>query len=255
VLHIPLGQLEPNPYQTRQHVDEHYLQELADSIVANGVLQPVIVRPARDGRFTLIAGECRWRASKLAGKATIPAIVREVSNQQALEMTIIENLQRQDLNCWEQAQAFGRLAKEFQLTQEEIAKRTGLERSSVANYLRLLKLPQEVQELLRDGKLEFGQAKVLMSVGDPHDLVAYARQAANLGMSVRELQDWIERSENPRERPDPKRKDPNVLAAQSQLERALGVRVRISDRNGKGHITIEYKSIEDFERVVEALGK
>src|SRR6266700_1680112 len=149
VLQLKLDEVLPNPYQTRSHVDSHYLAELAASIATNGVLQPVTVRPAKDGKYTLIAGECRWKASAIAKKETIPAIVKVVSDQQALELTIIENLQRQDLNCLDQARAFERLNHEFQLTQEEIALRTGLERSTVGNYMRMLRLPEAVQELLQ----------------------------------------------------------------------------------------------------------
>src|ERR1039458_7468563 len=142
---IPLDQIDPNPFQTRTQVNEEQLAELAASITANGVVQAVLVRPLANGRFQLIAGERRWRASQLAGKATIPANLRQVSDEQAMEITIVENLQRADLNPMEQARAFERLSREFHMTQEQMAHRTGKDRASVANFLRLLKLPSTVQ--------------------------------------------------------------------------------------------------------------
>src|ERR1039458_8336147 len=156
--------IDRNPYQTRTHVDEPALRELADSIKATGVLQPITVRAIPGGRYQLIAGERRWLASQQAGKATVRSIVRQVSNEQAMEMTIIENLQREDLNAVEQARAFDRLGREFGLTQEQMAQRTGKDRSSVANFLRLLKLPAELLQLVESNKLTFGHAKALMGL-------------------------------------------------------------------------------------------
>src|SRR5947208_4864649 len=153
VMQVPLDQIDENPYQTRQHFDSQALQELADSIRANGVVQPVVVRATPAGRFVLILGERRCRASKMAGKTTIPAIVRKVSDQQAAEMTVVENLQRQDLNCMEQAAAFGKLSRDFGLTQEQIGQRVGISRESVSNYMRLLKLPGSVMQYLQEGQL------------------------------------------------------------------------------------------------------
>ncbi len=163
---IPIELIERNPYQTRTHLDEISLAELAASIRSSGVMQPIIVRQVA-GKYQLIAGERRWRASQRAGKETVPAIVRAVSNEQAMEMTIIENLQREDLNAMEQARAFHRLGTEFQLTQEQMALRTGKDRSSIANFLRLLKLPEPVQAHIEAGTVSFGHAKVLMSLDSP----------------------------------------------------------------------------------------
>ncbi len=145
---FPSSDIDRNPFQTRTHVDESELAELAASITANGVVQPILVRPLASGRFQLIAGERRWRASQLAGKKTIPAILRQVSDEQALEITIVENLQRADLNAMEQARAFERLSREFHMTQEQIATRTGKDRVSVSNYMRLLSMPASVQKLV-----------------------------------------------------------------------------------------------------------
>src|SRR5450759_3312895 len=162
--------IDRNPYQTRSHADESVLRELADSIKATGVLQPITVRAIPGGRYQLIAGERRWLASQQAGKATVPSIVRQVSNEQAMEMTIIENLQREDLNPIEQARAYERLSQEFSLTQEQMAQRTGKERSSVANFMRLLKLPHEIQKMVENDKLSFGHAKALMPLDSPETM-------------------------------------------------------------------------------------
>ncbi len=161
---IPVEEIDTNPFQTRTRVDETELAELAASITANGVVQPILVRPQANGRFQLIAGERRWRASQLAGKKTIPAILRQVSDEQALEITIVENLQRADLNPMEQAHAFERLSREFHMTQEQIATRTGKDRVSVSNYMRLLSLPDTIQKLVESTQLTFGHAKALMGL-------------------------------------------------------------------------------------------
>jgi ParB family chromosome partitioning protein len=254
---LPVGQIDRNPYQTRSRLDETALAELAESIKASGVVQPVLVRAQPDGRFQLIAGERRWLASQRAGKATVPAIVKQVSNEQAMEMTIVENLQREDLNAIEQARAYERLGREFGLTQEQMAQRTGKERSSVANFLRLLKLPSEVQTLLEENKLSFGHAKALMSLDAPQAVLKLANRAVALSMSVRQVEGMVHNLIHPepkREKTD-RQLDPNVRDAERQLQQALGVRVQITDNKGKGKIVIEYKTLEDFDRVIEALGR
>ncbi|HVP64906.1 MAG TPA: ParB/RepB/Spo0J family partition protein [candidate division Zixibacteria bacterium] len=257
VREIPVGQIDRNPYQTRARIDEAALNELAESIKASGVVQPITLRPGTNGRFQLIAGERRWLASQRAGKATVPAIVRQVSNEQAMEITIIENLQREDLNAIEQARAYERLGREFGLTQEQMAQRTGKERSSVANFLRLLKLPPAVQEMVESDKLSFGHAKALMGLDSPEAMVKLAQRAAALSFSVRQVESAVQNLMSPEPKPEkPERKvDPNVREAQKELERALGVRVQIDDKKGKGKIVIQYTSLEDFDRVVTALSK
>lgn len=256
ILEISLDLIDSNPYQTRGIFREDELRELADSIKASGVLQPIVVRP-KDGRYLLIVGERRCRASKLAGKEKIPAILRLVSDEQAAEMTIIENLQRADLNCMEQARAFARLSQEFGLTQEQIGQRTGCSRESVSNYMRLLKLPFEVQKLLIEGQLDFSMARVLLTLIDPSQVVKVAERAIKEHLSVVQLEDLVFEINVPiekgRETPQSRWVDPNVRAAQQELERVLGVRVRIRDRKGKGKIVIEYATLEDFDRVLEML--
>lgn len=256
IMHVPLDQIDENPYQTRLKFEEQALQELAESIRTNGIVQPIVVRPSPEGRFMLILGERRCRAAKLAGEATVPAIVRQVSNEQAAEMTIVENLQRQDLNCLEQANAFARLSRDFGLTQEQIGQRTGCSRESVANYMRLLKLPEEVQQYLANGDLGFSEARVLLQLTDPQLIPGIARQAIDAKMSVAGLTNIVERyNEPPDSQPDRPAPviDPNVKAAQAELERLLGCKVKINDRKGKGRIVIEYSSLDDFDRVLEML--
>ena len=252
---LPLGLIDRNPYQTRLHLDEPAMEELVASIRATGVVQPIVVRPIGGGRFQLIAGQRRWEASRRAGKTAIPAVVREVSDQQAMELTIIENLQRQDLNPMEQARAFDRLGREFGLTQEQMAQRTGIDRATVSNYIRLLKLPAPVQTLVEQGKLSFGHAKVLLSLDSLEMINKLADRVVEQGLSVRALEQLVFGLEHPAEKKEEKEQyvDPNVRQAQTELERSLGVRVQIKDRNGKGRIVIEYKSLEDFDRVVEML--
>lgn len=266
VLEIPLDQIDKNPYQTRYFSGEEQvsddlvattLGELADSIRASGVIQPIVVRPGQDGRYILILGERRCRASKLAGRNKIPALVRRVSDQQAAEMTVVENLQRQDLNCIEQAAAFAKLSRDFGLTQEQIGNRVGVSRETVSNYLRLLKLPGTVMQYLQQGQLGFSEARVLLTLQDPNQVARIADQAVRKHLSVEQLEDLVFDTNMPLEKQQQAGRarwvDPNVRAAQTELERVLGVRVRIRDRKGKGKIVIDYASLEDFDRVVEML--
>ena len=252
---LPLEQLEHNPYQTRTlTLNAAALGELAASIKAVGMVQPIVVRPVSGGHYQVIAGERRWEAARSLGFATIPAIVRQVSNEQAMEMTIIENLQREDLNAMEQARAYERLGREFGLTQEQMAQRTGKERSSVANFMRLLKLPSAVQTMVEKSELSFGHAKALMPLDSPEAMERLARRVAEFGMSVRQTEEAVANLVQPRVKEEKARVvDPNVKEAEKLLERSLGVRVTINDRKGKGKILIEYSSLEDFDRIIEAL--
>jgi len=252
---IPVEQIDRNPYQTRTRIDETALLELAQSIEVSGVIQPITVRPA-NGRYQLITGERRWLASQRAGKATVPAIVRQVSDEQAMEITIIENLQREDLNPVEQARAYERLSREFGLTQEQMAKRTGKDRSSVSNFLRLLKLPGDVLGMVESSQLSFGHAKALMPLDSPEAMLRLAKRAVQLSMSVRQLEGAVTQLMHPPPA-TPKAErvvDPNVREAEQQLQRSLGLRVQIHDSKGKGKIVLEYKTLEDFDRVLEMLG-
>ena len=256
VLQLPLEQLEHNPYQTRTAaLNEIALQELAASIKSVGVLQPIVVRTNGVGRYQVIAGERRWQAAHMAGLNAIPAIVRHVSNEQAMEMTIIENLQREDLNPIEQARAYDRLGREFGLTQEQMSIRTGLERSSISNFLRLLKLPTSVQAKIEQDQITISHAKYLLAMESAVETERIADRIVEQGLSVRQTEELVNAMIHPRPKPPkPEREvDPNVREAESELQRALGVRVTIEDRDGKGKILIEYHSLEDFDRILAAL--
>jgi ParB family transcriptional regulator, chromosome partitioning protein len=267
VVNVVIADIDRNPFQTRHVEDDEALEELANSIKANGVVQPIMVRPSdeEEGRYILILGERRLHASKKAGKTHIPALVRRVSLQQAAEMTIIENLQREDLSALEQAEAFRVLSNEFHLTQQQIGERVGLSRASVTNYMRLLKLPREVMQLLAEKKINFAQAKELLKLEGDDKIAEAALFAVKKGMSVEQVEMLVLRmnglldpipgmpGQEPKKSSGARWVDPNVRAAQLDLERMLGVRVRIRDRKGKGKIVIEYHTVDDYERVVEML--
>ncbi len=257
-LEVALGAIERNPFQTRTRFDPEKLTELAQSIAASGVVQPIVVRGLSDGRYQLITGERRLLASREAGKATIPAIVRDVSDEQAMEMTIVENLQRADLNPMEQARAFQRLAHDFQMTQEQMATRTGQGRASIANFLRLLKLPEGIQAKVEAGDLSFGHARTLLALPTPAQMTAAAQKVTALSMSVRQTESYVQGLLHPESKtakqakPEPPR-DPNVGEAESRLRRSLGLRVKVEDHGGKGRVVIEYASLEDFDLLMSAL--
>ena len=241
-LEIAVELIDRNPFQTRTNFDEAKLAELAISITASGVVQPIVVRHGanhrQDGRYTLITGERRLLASKKAGKATIPAIIREVSNLQAMEMTIVENLQRADLNPMEQAHAYVRLSRDFHMTQEQMAERTGKDRASVSNFLRLLKLPDSVQRHVELGELSFGHARALLALESPEAILSAAQKVLALHLSVRATENYIQGLLNPEwkaKQPKPvEAADPNVREAQDTLRRRLGLKVTIEDKKGKG---------------------
>lgn len=267
VMQLRISEIDKNPFQTRLVEDDEGLEELADSILANGVVQPILVRPAEEeGRYILVLGERRLHASRKAGKETIPAMVRRLSLQQAAEITVIENLQREDLSPMEQAEAFRVLSNQFKLTQEEIGKRVGLSRVSVANYMRLLKLPREVMQLLAEKRITFGQAKELLKLDTDDKISEAALYAVKKGLSLEQIERMVLSMTGlldpfpgmPGEVKEKKSSgarwvDPNVRSAQMELERMLGVRVRIRDRKGKGKIVIEYATVDDYERVVGML--
>jgi len=258
-LEIAVELIDRNPFQTRTNFDDAKLSELAISIAASGVVQPIVVRKADNGRYTLITGERRLLASKKAGKATIPSIVREVSNVQAMEMTIVENLQRADLNPMEQAHAFQRLSRDFHMTQEQMAERTGKDRASVANFLRLLRLPESVQKHVEAGELTFGHARALLALESPEAILAATQKVLALNLSVRGTENYIQGLLNPENKPKAKKAavavDPNVREAEDLLRRTLGLKVHIEDKKGKGRVIIEYSGVEDFDAILTALGQ
>jgi ParB family chromosome partitioning protein len=257
---IALEAIDRNPYQTRKVFDEDAIAELADSIRVQGLLQPIVVRPGKEsGRYTLILGERRLRASQFADVKTIPAIVKRVSEQQAAEMTIVENLQRRELNCIEQADAFATLSTQFHLTQQQIGDRVGLSRETVSNYMRLLNLGDGIVGALQTGKLTYSHARGLLMVQNPEHRWTLAKRVMAEKMSVLKLEALVLGEDKPippgefRPEGNARWQDPNVRAAQRGLEEILGMRVRIRDRAGHGKISIQYNSLEDFERVVGML--
>jgi ParB family chromosome partitioning protein len=267
ITHLPVDVIEKNPYQTRYVFDEEMLGELRDSIKEHGVVQPVVVRPAEEeGRYILVLGERRLRASKMAGKETIPALVRRVSPQQAAEMTVLENVMREDLNPIEQAEAFRVLSLEFKLTQSQIADRIGMSRETVSNYMRLLRLPQKVMEYMLAERISFSDAREILRLENEDFIVQVAEEVVTHKLKWDQIEDRVMRINGSfpmlpgQTLPGEKRKkggarwmDPNVRAAQTDMERTLGMRVRIRDRHGKGKIVIEYASVDDYERVTSLL--
>lgn len=247
-----MERVQASAFQPRTNFDPQGLEELAQSMRSGGVAQPIIVRPMASG-YQLVAGERRLRAARLAGLARIPAIVRVLSDEQAVELSLIENIQREELSPLEQARAFERLATEFALTQEEIAARTGKDRATVANLMRLLRLPAEVQALLDEGKITAGHARALLKLEEsPVVQRVLARRMAARRVSVRQAEEMVERRlpDAKRERIGRPPQDANVRAAEEAMQRALGTKVRVVEKKGgRGRVEIDYYSLEDLNRI------
>lgn len=244
----------PNRNQPRRRFSQPEIDELAESIKHNGILQPVLVRETPDGKFELIAGERRWRAASLAGLHTIPAVVKQVSDHEIVELALIENIQRSDLTPIEVARAYQRLIREFALTQDQLSTRVGKTRSSVANMLRLLTLPHDVQELVESGSLTMGHAKVLLSLSNIDEQQAWAQRAVKEKLSVRDIEGLLQQKPKlKRSRPVTKLKDPNVTNVEEQLKRRLGTNAKLTTRSKGGRISIDYYSSEDLERILDII--
>jgi len=249
---VDIDRVRPNSRQPREYFDDEALDRMAASLTERGMLQPLLVRRAGDG-FELIAGERRWRAAQRAGWHRVPVVVREASQTEALELALIENLQREDLNPIEEAGAYEMLAKEAGLTQEAVAERVGRERSTVANYLRLLRLPERVQQLLVEGALSMGHARALLGLDDAAAQTRLAEAAVSGGWSVREAEAKVRAERNGRTAPGGKKeKDPDTVAAEKKMARALGTPVRILGGE-RGRIEIRFASIEELDRLYELL--
>jgi ParB family chromosome partitioning protein len=254
LLQIDLDLIEPSPYQPRTRFREEALEELARSIRASGIVQPLVVRRV-GARFQLIAGERRWRAAQRAGLSKIPAVLRDVPEEMALEMTLVENLQREDLNPIEQARAFQRLTDEFSLTQEQVADRTGKDRATIANAVRLLKLEKPIQDFLEEGRLTAGHARALLSIAESKLRVALARRIARGGMTVRQVERFAARTLKPRASAAPFQPDPNTKAALDELQREYGTRVLIHPKTPfkPGQLIFEYYEASDLVRLYDLL--
>jgi len=251
IMELELNKIIPNEYQPRKVFDEEKLKELAASIKEQGVIQPVIVHRVGGG-YALIAGERRWRAAKLAGLSTIPVLVKEATKRELLEMALIENIQREDLNPLETAEAYKRLQDEFKITQEDLAKRVGKERSTITNFLRILGLPKEIKQELARGALSMGHAKALLSLERVRDQVSAATLIVARGLSVREAEALASKLKNP---PHEKRVrvSHELKSVEDKLRKALGTKVSISAKSKGGRIVIEYYSAEDLDRILEKI--
>ena len=248
---LPLGRLKPNRLQPRHDFDAAALAELAASIAAQGVVQPIVVTPREGGDYTIVAGERRWRAAGQAGLTEVPVVIRHVdSDGELLEMALVENLQRSDLNPIEEAEAYRRLGREFGLKQDEIARRVGKSRSQVANTLRLLALPAEVLEYLRQGQLTAGQARPLLALSGPDEQIRMARRATRSGLTARDLEAAARRAKRGK-----RQEDPDTRAAAEQLTRHLGTKVEIRRRGKGGRLSIFFHSEEELIRLHELLIK
>ncbi|MEO8369829.1 MAG: ParB/RepB/Spo0J family partition protein [Candidatus Solibacter sp.] len=254
-LTVPIDSIHVNPLQPRRHFQHLRLEELAQSIRSNGIIQPLVVRKV-DGQYHLVAGERRWRAAKLAEVAEVPVVVREIPEDRLLEITLIENIQREDLSAIETAYAFTRMMTDLHLNADEIGRRTGKDRSTILNTVRLLQLPEDVQTLITEGKLSAGHGRALLGLPTFEAVRQLAKKVLDGGWSVRQTEQARNKltDENPPEKPQPVKIDPNVKAAVNEMERKLGTRVHVIEgAKGKGKIEIHYYSAEDLDRIYDAI--
>ncbi|EKP94774.1 ParB/RepB/Spo0J family partition protein [Thermaerobacter subterraneus] len=253
---VPVDRIRPNPYQPRRQFDPDALAELVESVRQHGIVQPLLLRPEGDG-YRLVAGERRWRAAQAAGLETVPAVVREFSDVEMMEIALVENLQREDLNPIEEAQGYRMLCEELGLTQEQVSQRVGKSRSHIANLMRLLSLPDDLRRLVAEGKLSTGHAKVLLSVPSPVEMRRLAAEVLSEGLTVRQLEQRVAGGgKAPRRRPGASRQpapEPEVQDLIDRLQRALNTRVALRGRGPRGQIVIEYYSWDDLERILARL--
>lgn len=253
---VPVASIRPNPFQPRKKIDERELAELADSIGTSGLLQPVVVRAVPGGQFELIAGERRWRAIERLGWKTIPVVVKEADDRTLLTLAIIENIQRAALSPLEEAASYQRLIEEFEASQAEVARLVGRDRSTVANALRLLRLPTEVRAMVEERKLSEGHARALLAVTDPRQLLALARQAILSGWSVREIEARVrgERPAGKKAKVAPRAVSADSKRVEEALRHHLGTEVRLTTRRrGRGFLTLSYYSNEDLARLLDRI--
>ena len=249
---IALDAIDPNPDQPRTVFQTGAIEELAQSIKEDGVIQPILLKPV-GARFMVVVGERRWRASKLAGLSEIPAVIRDVNEEKILEIALVENIQREDLNPIEIATALQRLSNEFQLSHEELAQRTGKDRTTVTNLLRLLRLPSDVQELIGEKKITMGHARALLSLPEEEQQRAVAEKVVRQELSVRQVEQLVKQMQEPSEPAVKPAVDPNVAAAIARLEECLGAPVRLVERGKKGRIEISYGSPAELDRLYSVL--
>ena len=251
-LEVDIDLLRPNPFQPRLAMDDGKIEELARSIRANGIIQPIVVRKTESG-YDIIAGERRWRASQRAGLLKVPIVVRDIPEDRLLAAALIENLQREDLNPMEEAQAYRRLADEFHLTQEQIADAVGKDRSSVANFVRLLRLPHEVRENVAAGTIAMGHARAILSLPDETVQLRIGREVVAKQLSVRETEVLVKKTLEPTVEREEPQKDVHTRAAEERLRFALGTPVRIVRKRSGGRIEVDFKSEDELQRIFEHL--
>ncbi|MEG6565633.1 ParB/RepB/Spo0J family partition protein [Thermoanaerobacterium saccharolyticum] len=251
VENIKISDIEPNQFQPRKHFDDESLKELSDSIKEHGIIQPIIVRK-NDFGYQIVAGERRWRAAKLAGLKEIPAIVKDFDDQKVMEIALIENLQREDLNPIDEAKAYKSLMEQFNLTQEEISKRVGKSRSSIANSIRLLNLDDEVQNMLMEGKITTGHAKVILALQDAEKQNMIAKKIVDKNLNVRETENLIKEVTSPKKKKR-KESDAYIKEIEDNFCRFFGTKVKIIHGKNRGKILIEYYSEEDLSRLTELI--
>lgn len=254
VWQIPITEIVPNPEQPRRVFDHQDLEDLVVSIKKHGIMQPITVTERADGGYELIAGERRFRASQIAGLATIPALVKIATEQEKLELALIENIQRQNLNAIEEAFAFKRLIDEFNLTQQEVSDQVGKSRPVIANTIRLLELPDEIQRALMDGRLSAGKARALLSLKSVKEQLEVFNGMLNEGSTVRDVEAAVA-AKGPESRKGSVRRDPNVLALENQLTDALGAKATIRLRGDHGTIEVQFTSREELRRIIEEISE
>jgi ParB family transcriptional regulator, chromosome partitioning protein len=249
---VPVATLDPNPFQPRSTMAPERLAELTESIRVSGIVQPILVRRLGE-RFQIVAGERRFRAAQQLGLTTVPVVVRDVPEEHLLELALIENIQREELSALEEAHAFQRLQEEFKLSQEEVARRVGRDRSTIANTVRLLRLARPVRDLLAGGSLQAGHARALLALDRGEDQVSLAREAARRGLSVREVERRVALIRAPGHRSASPRRDPNTGAAEERLRAALGTRVQISRRGKGGFVRMAFGSEAELQRLYDLI--
>jgi len=261
LVHLPAGSLEPNRHQPRQKFDEAALKRLADSIASEGIMQPIIARPSiiERGRYEIVAGERRWRAAQIAGLTSVPVIIRELNDRQIAEWALIENLQREDLNPIERAEAFARLIEQFGLSHEEAGKRVGIDRSSITNHLRMLGLLDPVKQFIREGLISMGQARALVGLSDIAQQQLLAERAVRQGLSVREVEVAVRKmnaGEPVKQKQSPKAKAAYIQDLEKQIGEQLGTKasIRAGRKKGSGTLSIEFYSLDQFDTLISTLG-
>jgi ParB family chromosome partitioning protein len=251
---IKISEIRANKNQPRKKFDEEKIRELSDSIKEHGVLQPIIVRK-KDGGYELVAGERRWRAAQKAGIEKIPAIIKDLSDADVMEIALIENLQREDLNPLEEAEAYKKLIDEFGMTQEELSKRVGKSRSQIANTVRLLNLDEEIKKLISEEKLTAGHARALLAIEDKKERLKIAKKISESNMSVRETEETVKIKTQEKKKNKNQEINPVFIDITEKLQRALGTRVKVKGTEKRGKIEIEYYSEDELERILETIAE